>query len=183
MVSSPFPGMDPFLEINPRWEVFPGWFIRELARQSVVQARELGNSECDWVFSSSRSSPPGERSSTDGATAITTSSVPPQPQPVADGQPYAAMGLLRRNIHDDRILRFPLISAVTPSERRRTMIWWQWDDWQMKIDHAPTTRISNPNRTSPSTRTHPCRFTTGHACLRERGMPFISAGCRSFKSH
>ncbi|TVS20172.1 MAG: hypothetical protein EA424_05340 [Planctomycetaceae bacterium] len=29
MVSSPFPGMDPFLEINPRWEVFHGWFIRE----------------------------------------------------------------------------------------------------------------------------------------------------------
>ena len=42
MVSSPFPGMDPFLEINPRWEVFHGWFIRELARQSMGRARELG---------------------------------------------------------------------------------------------------------------------------------------------
>jgi len=42
MVSSPFPGMDPFLEINPRWEVFHGWFIRELARRSVGPARELG---------------------------------------------------------------------------------------------------------------------------------------------
>lgn len=44
MISSPFPGMDPFLEINPRWEVFHGWFIRELARQSIGRARELG---CD----------------------------------------------------------------------------------------------------------------------------------------
>jgi hypothetical protein len=34
--------MDPFLEINPRWEVFHGWFIRELARQSTGRARELG---------------------------------------------------------------------------------------------------------------------------------------------
>lgn len=42
MISSPFPGMDPFLEINPRWEVFHGWFIRELARQSTGRARELG---------------------------------------------------------------------------------------------------------------------------------------------
>ena len=42
MVSSPFPGMDPFLEINPQWEVFHGWFIRELARQSMGRARELG---------------------------------------------------------------------------------------------------------------------------------------------
>ena len=42
MVSSPFPGMDPFLEINPRWEVFHGWFIRKLAEQSTGRARELG---------------------------------------------------------------------------------------------------------------------------------------------
>lgn len=42
MVSSPFPGMDPFLEINPDWEVFHGWFIRELARLCINQARELG---------------------------------------------------------------------------------------------------------------------------------------------
>ena len=42
MMSSPFPGMDPFLEINPSWEVFHGWFIRELARQSMGRARELG---------------------------------------------------------------------------------------------------------------------------------------------
>lgn len=42
MASSPFPGMDPFLEINPRWQVFHGWFIREVARQSVGRARELG---------------------------------------------------------------------------------------------------------------------------------------------
>lgn len=42
MISSPFPGMDPFLEINPQWQVFHGWFIRELARQSMGRARELG---------------------------------------------------------------------------------------------------------------------------------------------
>lgn len=42
MVSSPFPGMDPFLEINPRWEVLHGWFIRKLAEQSTGRARELG---------------------------------------------------------------------------------------------------------------------------------------------
>lgn len=42
MRRSPFPGMDPFLEINPRWEVFHGWFIRELARQSTGRARAIG---------------------------------------------------------------------------------------------------------------------------------------------
>jgi hypothetical protein len=42
MVTSPFPGMDPFLEINPRWEVFHGWFIRELARQNMGRARAIG---------------------------------------------------------------------------------------------------------------------------------------------
>ena len=44
MISSPFPGMDPFLEINPRWEVFHGWFIRKLAENSMPRARELN---CD----------------------------------------------------------------------------------------------------------------------------------------
>jgi hypothetical protein len=42
MISSPFPGMDPFLEIDSRWQVFHGWFVRELARQSSGRARELG---------------------------------------------------------------------------------------------------------------------------------------------
>lgn len=42
MHTSPFPGMDPYLEQNPQWEVFHGWFIRELARLSVSAARELG---------------------------------------------------------------------------------------------------------------------------------------------
>lgn len=27
MLQSPFPGMDPYLEINPRWQVFHGWFV------------------------------------------------------------------------------------------------------------------------------------------------------------
>ncbi len=39
---SPFPGMDPFLEVNPRWEGFHAWFVRELARQSLPKAQELG---------------------------------------------------------------------------------------------------------------------------------------------
>src|SRR5438552_18614868 len=42
MLQSPFPGMDPYLEINPRWQVFHGWFIRELARQNQARSRELG---------------------------------------------------------------------------------------------------------------------------------------------
>ena len=42
MNTSPFPGMDPFLERNPQWEVFHGWFIRELARLSSNLAREQG---------------------------------------------------------------------------------------------------------------------------------------------
>lgn len=41
MVLPPFPGMDPFLEVNPQWEVFHGWFIRILAEQSMARAREL----------------------------------------------------------------------------------------------------------------------------------------------
>src|SRR6267143_1448318 len=42
MLQSPFPGMDPYLEINPRWQVFHGWFVRKLAEQHQVRARELG---------------------------------------------------------------------------------------------------------------------------------------------
>jgi hypothetical protein len=34
--------MDPFIEINPRWEGFHAWFVRELARQSLPKAQELG---------------------------------------------------------------------------------------------------------------------------------------------
>jgi len=34
--------MDPFLEVNPRWELFHAWFVRELARQALPKARELG---------------------------------------------------------------------------------------------------------------------------------------------
>jgi hypothetical protein len=34
--------MDPFLEINPRWQAFHGWFIRELARLNSDQALEVG---------------------------------------------------------------------------------------------------------------------------------------------
>ena len=37
-----FPGMDPFLEINPRWEWFHAWFVRKLAEQSLPKAQELG---------------------------------------------------------------------------------------------------------------------------------------------
>src|SRR5438445_199054 len=39
---SPFRGMDPFLEVNPRWEAFHAWFVRELARQAFPKAQELG---------------------------------------------------------------------------------------------------------------------------------------------
>src|SRR5262245_38999345 len=42
MLQSPFPGMDPYLEINPRWQVFHGWFVRKLAEQHQPRARELG---------------------------------------------------------------------------------------------------------------------------------------------
>jgi uncharacterized protein DUF4058 len=42
MTSSPFPGMDPFLEVNPRWEGFHGWFMRELTRQALPRAEALG---------------------------------------------------------------------------------------------------------------------------------------------
>lgn len=38
----PFPGMDPFLEVNPRWESFHAWFVRKLAEQSLSKAQDLG---------------------------------------------------------------------------------------------------------------------------------------------
>jgi hypothetical protein len=34
--------MDPFIEVNPRWEGFHAWFVRELARQALPKAQELG---------------------------------------------------------------------------------------------------------------------------------------------
>jgi hypothetical protein len=37
--------MDPFLEINPRWECFHGWFVRKLAEQSLPKAQSL---DC-WI--------------------------------------------------------------------------------------------------------------------------------------
>jgi hypothetical protein len=39
---SPFPGMDPFLETSPLWELFHGWFIRKLAEFSIPQAASMG---------------------------------------------------------------------------------------------------------------------------------------------
>ena len=39
---SPFPGMDPFIEVNPRWEGFHAWFMRKLAEQALPKARGLG---------------------------------------------------------------------------------------------------------------------------------------------
>jgi hypothetical protein len=39
---SPFPGMDPFLETQPRWEIFHDWFIHELARLSLPRAASVG---------------------------------------------------------------------------------------------------------------------------------------------
>lgn len=42
MRKSPFPGMDPYLERNPQWQCFHGWFIRELARTSLPAARDAG---------------------------------------------------------------------------------------------------------------------------------------------
>jgi hypothetical protein len=39
---SPFPGMDPFLEVDPRWQDFHGWFMRKLAEQTLPKAQELG---------------------------------------------------------------------------------------------------------------------------------------------
>ena len=39
---SPFPGMDPYLEQNPQWQSFHGWFIRKLAEQALPNARDAG---------------------------------------------------------------------------------------------------------------------------------------------
>src|SRR5271154_1216265 len=39
---SPFPGMDPFLEVDLRWQDFHAWFMRELARLTLSKAQELG---------------------------------------------------------------------------------------------------------------------------------------------
>jgi hypothetical protein len=34
--------MDPFIEINPRWEGFHDWFVRKLAEQTLPKAQERG---------------------------------------------------------------------------------------------------------------------------------------------
>jgi len=39
---SPFPGMDPFLESQPRGEIFHGWFIHKLAELALPKAALLG---------------------------------------------------------------------------------------------------------------------------------------------
>lgn len=39
---SPFPGMDPYLEESPWWELFHAWFVRKLAEQSLPKAHALG---------------------------------------------------------------------------------------------------------------------------------------------
>lgn len=39
---SPFPGMDPYLEIQPRWEIFHGWFIHKLAELALPKAASVG---------------------------------------------------------------------------------------------------------------------------------------------
>lgn len=41
-LQSPFPGMDPFLEVNPSWQAFHGWFVRKLAELSLPKAEEIG---------------------------------------------------------------------------------------------------------------------------------------------
>jgi Protein of unknown function (DUF4058) len=45
LMPSPFPGMDPFIEVYPRWEGFHAWFIRKLAEQVLPKAQELGS----WI--------------------------------------------------------------------------------------------------------------------------------------
>jgi hypothetical protein len=42
VMPSPFPGMDPYLETQPRWEIFHGWFIRKLAELALPKAASLG---------------------------------------------------------------------------------------------------------------------------------------------
>ena len=39
---SPFPGMDPYLEAQPRWEIFHGWFIHKLAEFALPVAASMG---------------------------------------------------------------------------------------------------------------------------------------------
>ncbi len=39
---SPFPGMDPYLETQPRWEIFHSWFIHKLAELALPKAASLG---------------------------------------------------------------------------------------------------------------------------------------------
>lgn len=39
---SPFPGMDPYLEVNPLWQRFHAWFVRKLAEISLPKAQRLG---------------------------------------------------------------------------------------------------------------------------------------------
>lgn len=39
---SPFPGMDPYLETQPRWEIFHGWFIHKLAEFALPRATSMG---------------------------------------------------------------------------------------------------------------------------------------------
>ena len=39
---SPFPGMDPYLESQPRWEIFHGWFIHKLAELALPKAASMG---------------------------------------------------------------------------------------------------------------------------------------------
>jgi Protein of unknown function (DUF4058) len=42
---SPFPGMDPYLEAQPRWEIFHGWFIHKLAELALPTAASMGG----WI--------------------------------------------------------------------------------------------------------------------------------------
>lgn len=39
---SPLPGMDPYLESNPRWERFHAWFVRKLAEFALPEAESRG---------------------------------------------------------------------------------------------------------------------------------------------
>jgi Protein of unknown function (DUF4058) len=39
---SPFPGMDPYLETQRRWEIFHGWFIHKLAELALARAASMG---------------------------------------------------------------------------------------------------------------------------------------------
>lgn len=41
-MSTPFPGMDPFLEYRQRWQSFHGWFIHQLAQLHLEQAKQMG---------------------------------------------------------------------------------------------------------------------------------------------